>query len=68
MNFESPAEGRDALKMHAEMNGILNKANYTAADKEEVRLRAKRRLRSGLRLRHPLRQREGVTRRISGTG
>ena len=36
MNQTTWAEGADALKMHAEMNRILGKQTYTAADKRKI--------------------------------
>jgi endonuclease/exonuclease/phosphatase family metal-dependent hydrolase len=36
MNQTTWAEGADALKMHAEMNRILGKQRYTAADKRKI--------------------------------
>jgi len=36
MNGETWAEGKDALKAHADMNGILGKATYSNADKEKI--------------------------------
>jgi endonuclease/exonuclease/phosphatase family metal-dependent hydrolase len=36
MNQTTWAEGADALKMHAEMNRILGKKKYTAADKKKI--------------------------------
>jgi endonuclease/exonuclease/phosphatase family metal-dependent hydrolase len=36
MNEKTWAEGADVLKMHAEMNGILGKNKYTAADKKKI--------------------------------
>ena len=36
MNLPDNADGRDALKAHAEINGILNKNTYSAADKNKI--------------------------------
>jgi Endonuclease/Exonuclease/phosphatase family len=36
MNQKTWAEGADVLKMHAEMNRILGKKKYTAADKKKI--------------------------------
>jgi len=36
MNLDTQAEGRAALRMHAQMNGILNKIHYTTADKDKI--------------------------------
>src|SRR5215218_4206318 len=36
MNLDTQAEGRAALRMHAQLNGILNKIHYTTADKEKI--------------------------------
>jgi endonuclease/exonuclease/phosphatase family metal-dependent hydrolase len=36
MNQESWAEGKEALKMHADFNRILGKPRYTAADKTKI--------------------------------
>src|ERR1044071_4691680 len=36
MNLANQADGKDVLKKHAEMNKILNKVKYTAADKAKI--------------------------------
>jgi endonuclease/exonuclease/phosphatase family metal-dependent hydrolase len=36
MNGDSLAEGKKALQAQAEINGILNKPNYTAADRKRI--------------------------------
>jgi endonuclease/exonuclease/phosphatase family metal-dependent hydrolase len=36
MNQDTWAEGADVLKMHAEMNRVLGKTSYTAADKRRI--------------------------------
>src|SRR5438094_7101629 len=36
MNQPKQSDGRAALRMHAEMNGILSKDKYTAADKKKI--------------------------------
>jgi endonuclease/exonuclease/phosphatase family metal-dependent hydrolase len=36
LNQETWADGRDALKLHADMNRILGKPKYTAADKTKI--------------------------------
>lgn len=36
MNMDSWADGRDVLKDHAELNAILGKAKYTAANKKKI--------------------------------
>jgi endonuclease/exonuclease/phosphatase family metal-dependent hydrolase len=36
MNLANQADGKDVLKMHAEMNKILNKVHYTATDKTKI--------------------------------
>ena len=36
MNGETQAEGRDILKMHAEMNAILSKETYSTTDKNKI--------------------------------
>jgi endonuclease/exonuclease/phosphatase family metal-dependent hydrolase len=36
MNLATQKEGADVLKMHAEMNAILSKDKYTAADKKKI--------------------------------
>ena len=37
MNLPDHADGRDALKKHAEINAILNKTTYSAADKTKIK-------------------------------
>jgi len=36
MNQPSLADGREALKAHAEINGILNKSTYSTSDKKRI--------------------------------
>lgn len=36
MNLPDSEDGREALTMHAEINGILNKKTYSAADKQRI--------------------------------
>jgi endonuclease/exonuclease/phosphatase family metal-dependent hydrolase len=37
MNLEHQADGKEVLKMHAQMNGILHKTKYTDADKTKIK-------------------------------
>lgn len=36
LNQPTWSEGKEALRMHAELNGILNKARYSASDKKKI--------------------------------